>query len=700
MAARLTYKLAAANTFPKQKRGFHNLLDIHHTVKSALCSKKPVVALESTIITHGMPYPRNFETALEVEDIVRSVGATPATIACIDGRLKVGLSKDDIKLLSETKRGDVLKCSRRDLAYVVANRKWGGTTVAATMIIANMAGIRIFATGGVGGVHRDGHISMDISADLVELGRTPVVVVSSGVKSILDIPRTLEYLETQGVCVASYDNEGLFPDFYTRDSGCVVPYNLEGPKEAAALIKALENLKLNSGMLIGVPIPKEYAVDKEVIKSAIEQAYIEAKAQGIEGKSVTPFMLAEISKITQGNSLHANIALIKNNARVAAHIACALSDDASYNCHRIMNSRIPLVIGASILDLCLTTLNDNTLALDGATYHTRAKESAGGVGRNMAEAILKLHGSANFVSVVGNDHMGKTLLQLMPKSLTSRIHLDDNQTTSVCSILFDKSGNCKLCLANMEIHKTISPELIRAHKDDLQAAPLVIMDGNLSVEAMEAVLDMANDYDKPVFFEPTDMLIAGKPFTLASELSQKIRFISPNIYELKSIVETLTSTKVMWEPNESIESGIKQLLEDCRQLLTQIEDKFDCIVVTLGSHGVLVNVRGSSMKHTFFDKNSSSYRPSDAEGFTKRFYAAPTVTKILNVSGAGDSFSSGFIAGILKGLNVEESVALGFVSATRALQSQSAVPERYFDNEEEAATLLRKQISSLHSTNI
>lgn len=680
-------------------RGFRNLLDIHPNVKQALDQQKPVVALESTIITHGMPYPQNLETAYEVEELVRSVGATPATIACIDGRLKVGLSKDNIAQLAQTDKKEVIKCSRRDLPYIVANVKCGGTTVAATMIVAHMAGIRIFATGGVGGVHRDGHITMDVSADLVELGRTPVTVVSSGVKSILDIPRTLEYLETQGVCVAAYDSEGgKFPDFYTRDSGCKAPYNLKTPQEAAQLIQALQDLELKSGILIGVPIPEEYAADKNFITAAIDQAYKDAGEKGVMGKEVTPFLLAAIAKITLGNSLKSNIALIKNNAKVAAQISCALSKSQnkrkSYSNPSEMTSKKPLIIGASMLDLCLTLVHDIPLALDGATYHTHAKESGGGVGRNLAESICKLYGSASFVSVVGKDHMGQSLLQLMPESVRNGVHIDNEKTTSICSILFDNMGSCKMCLANMEIHKSITPQVIKDHEQEFRSTPLVIIDGNLSVNTIETILELSLQYNKPVFFEPTDMLIADKPFELNTTLTQQIRFITPNVYELKAIVESITGKKSSWDPNAAL-MNLDQLLKDCQELIKQIEGKFDCVVVTLGSHGVMVHLRGKSFQQKLFDQKSGSYVNPSSEQFLTRFYAAPLVKKIVNVSGAGDSLSSGFITGLLRGLTVDESIAFGFMAATRSLQSMSAVPEQYFENAKEEQELLKKEIKLL-----
>ncbi|XP_065362844.1 uncharacterized protein LOC135956320 [Calliphora vicina] len=689
--------------------GFQNLLDIHPSVKNALQQHEPVVALESTIITHGMPYPQNLETAFEVEDIVRSVGATPATIALIDGRLKVGLSKDDIVQLAKMDREEVIKSSRRDLPYVIANAKCGGTTVAATMIVAHMAGIKIFATGGVGGVHRDGHITMDVSADLVELGRTPVTVVSSGVKSILDIPRTLEYLETQGVCVAAFNSEGgKFPDFYTRDSGCKAPYNLQNPQEAAKLINALHQLQLQSGILIGVPIPHEYAADKDLITAAINQAYKDAVENEVEGKEVTPFLLAAIAKITGGSSLKSNIALIKNNANIAAQIACELSNTVKNNNHAWsehlnnnleVSAKKPLIIGASMLDLCLTMLDDIPLTLDGATYHTHAKESGGGVGRNLAEAIYKLYGAANFVSVVGKDHMGQSLLQLIPESVRKGVLIDQEKTTSICSIIFDKSGNCKMCLANMEIHKSITPQVIKQQKELFKRTPLVIIDGNLGINTIEKILELSLQYNKPVFFEPTDMLIAGKPFELDTTLTQQIRIVTPNVFELKAIVESITGKTISWDPNRSL-SSLDLLLKECKDLLKLIENKFDCIVVTLGAHGVLVNLRGGSFEQKMFEPTTGAYINNKTNQFTSRMYAAPSVENIVNVSGAGDSLSSGFITGLIRGLTLNESIAFGFLAAKRSLQSNSAVPEQYFENTQEEQELLSNEIAALKYKNI
>ncbi len=297
-------------------------LDVAPEVAEALAAGKPVVALESTIISHGMPYPKNVETALLVEQTIRENGAVPATIAVIGGRLKAGLSKDEIEHLGKSGRA-VAKASRRDLPVLVARGEDGATTVTTTMIIAHMAGIKIFATGGIGGVHRGAEVTMDISADLEELAQTPVMVVCAGAKSILDLGLTLEYLETKGVPVIGYGTEEL-PAFYTRKSGFGVDYRVDSPEELAAIFKAQRDLDYKGGMLVTNPIPEEYAMDKTIIDAAIEKALSEAKEQGIHGKETTPFLLAKVVELTGGDSLESNIKLVLNNAKVAARTAACL----------------------------------------------------------------------------------------------------------------------------------------------------------------------------------------------------------------------------------------------------------------------------------------------------------------------------------------------------------------------------------------
>ena len=297
-------------------------LDISPEVAEALQNNKPVVALESTIISHGMPYPQNVETALNVEQIIRESGAVPATIAVIGGRLKAGCTREEIEYLG--KKGlAVTKASRRDLPVLVARGEDGATTVTTTMIIAHMAGIRVFATGGIGGVHRGAETTMDISADLEELAQTPVMVVCAGAKSILDLGLTLEYLETHGVPVIGYGTKEL-PAFYTRKSGFAVDYEIDSAEELAAAFHVQRELGYKGGMLVTNPIPEAYSMDADIINKAIDAAVAEANALGIHGKETTPFLLAKIKDITGGDSLASNIQLVYNNARLAAQTAAEL----------------------------------------------------------------------------------------------------------------------------------------------------------------------------------------------------------------------------------------------------------------------------------------------------------------------------------------------------------------------------------------
>lgn len=302
-------------------------LDLNPEVRAAMEAGQPVVALESTIIAHGMPYPKNVETALAVNDVIRKNGAVPATIGIINGRMKVGLTAEEIEYLAKAK--DVVKVSRRDLPYVLANKMDGATTVAGTMIVSQMAGIKVFVTGGIGGVHRGAGESFDISADLEELKMTDVVVVCAGVKSILDIGATLEYLETAGVPVITAGSDD-FPAFYSRKSGFKADCRIDSPKEIADLVSLKYTLGLKGGVLIGCPIPEKDEIPFEKMEQVIREALEKCKSMNITGKRITPFLLDEVKTLTSGNSLDANIKLVLNNANLGAKIAAALKSCSSY----------------------------------------------------------------------------------------------------------------------------------------------------------------------------------------------------------------------------------------------------------------------------------------------------------------------------------------------------------------------------------
>lgn len=296
-------------------------LRIHEEVKAALDSGRPVVALESTLITHGLPYPTNVETALAMEAAVRESTAVPATIAILSGSITVGITAEDIEALARMPADSVRKCSRRDLAIAIALGQNGATTVAGTMIVAHMAGIKVFATGGIGGVHRGQ--PHDVSADLTEFGRTPVMVVSSGAKSILDLPLTLEALETNGVPILGYQTDVL-PAFYSGRTNLPIDQRIDSAAEAAAIMRAAEELGARNGILVAAPAPADKALDLELAEAAIAQATHEAEAAGIAGKDITPYVLSRVSELTNGASMAANIALLINNARIAGKIALAI----------------------------------------------------------------------------------------------------------------------------------------------------------------------------------------------------------------------------------------------------------------------------------------------------------------------------------------------------------------------------------------
>lgn len=298
-------------------------LDINDEVQAALENNKPIVALESTIITHGMPWPQNYDMANRVEDMVRAHGATPATIAVIDGRIKIGLDQDALKTLAQTQ--GARKLSRADLAICLVDEATGATTVAATMILAHLAGINVFATGGIGGVHRGAEHSFDISADLQELAQTPVTVIAAGAKAILDIPKTLEVLETLGVPVIAYGQKEL-PAFWSRTSGLNAPLRMDDAAQIAKAQKMRTAMGLSGGQLVANPIPTDAEIPQDQIEPIINKALEDAETQGVSAKAVTPFLLQRIFELTDGHSLDSNIALVLNNARLAAEIACAMGE--------------------------------------------------------------------------------------------------------------------------------------------------------------------------------------------------------------------------------------------------------------------------------------------------------------------------------------------------------------------------------------
>ncbi|XP_035772060.1 pseudouridine-metabolizing bifunctional protein C1861.05 isoform X2 [Neolamprologus brichardi] len=642
------------------------LLRIHPSVSQAMAENKPVVALESTIITHGMPYPHNLRTAKEVEAIVRAEGATPATVGVISGEVHVGLSSEELDHLAQSKISQ--KVSRRDLPYVISKGLSGGTTVSATMIAAHRAGIPVFVTGGIGGVHRDGENSLDISADLTELGRTPIAVVSAGVKSILDIGRTLEFLETQGVCVATYGQSKNFPAFFSPQSGFRSACHVSNPEEAAKLIASSLSLGLQSGVLLAVPIPEEHAASGQQIENTIKVAVAEARAEGVMGKDVTPFILQKVSALTQGKSLQANIALIHNNAKVGSQIACALSKQMNDRGLKRQTSpkasKFPsnsdsniVVIGGINVDFIA---KGKTKALKfGQTNPGSVCQSFGGVGRNIADSLSRLGQETLFISATGADSNSDAVLNYCKHMNTSGVaRLKEHSTATYCAVITE-SGELSLGLGDMDIHQQITEHHVSQFKTQLSSATLVCLDGNIPTSTINYVCCFAEKRNINVWYEPTDSEKACKPFL--SDAWKSLSYSSPNLAELCTMNKTLGV-----KTPEVLPSTLDETLSVAVALSRPLLEHLHCLVVTLGANGMLLCGE--------YDEGTVNLQPRKQK--TKRqlcglHYPALAVTpeEIMNVSGAGDSLAGALMAGILLGKDTDSCVRMGLLAARTSLAS-------------------------------
>lgn len=642
-----------------------SLFRIHPSVSQALAETKPVVALESTIITHGMPYPHNLRTAKEVEAIVRAEGATPATVGVIEGEVRVGLSSEELDYLAQCRSS--LKVSRRDLPYVISKGLSGGTTVSATMIAAHRAGIPVFVTGGIGGVHRDGENSLDISADLTELGRTPIAVVSAGVKSILDIGRTLEFLETQGVCVATYGASKNFPAFFSPQSGFTSAYHVCNPEEAAKLIESTLSLGLQSGVLLAVPIPEQHAAAGQQIEEAIQAAVTEASAKGVTGRDVTPFILQKVNELTKGKSLQANIALIHNNAKVGSQIARALSKQV--NERKLKNKTPPpgklssntesnvVVVGGINVDFIAKGKTETLLF--GQTNPGSVCQSFGGVGRNIADSLSRLGHKPLFISATGTDSNSDAVLNYCKHMNTSGVARIEGQSTATYCAVITESGELSLGLGDMDIHQQITEQYVSQFEKQLSSATLVCLDGNIPVSTIDYVCSVAKKHNINVWYEPTDSEKACKPFL--SDAWKSLSYSSPNLAELCTMNETLGFTTP-----EVLPSALDEMLGVAVALSRPLLDHLHCLVVTLGAQGVLL-----CGEHDAGTVNLQPRKQRRRRQLCALYYPALTVTpeETMNVSGAGDSLAGALITGILQGKDTNSCVRMGLLAARMSLAS-------------------------------
>lgn len=640
----------------------HPQVQVNGEVKRALLSGRAVVALESTIISHGMPFPQNFETAREVETVVRNNGATPATIAILDGKVHVGL--DEADLLKLAKLGKKChKVSRRDIAYVMSRKENGATTVAATMYLANLVGIKVFVTGGIGGVHRGVEHTLDISADLTELGRTPVAVVCAGVKSILDIPRTLEYLETQGVSVVTYGAKE-FPAFFTAHSGLPSPLSMNSTLDIAKLISAGSQVELSSGQVVAVPIPEDRAADSAAIQKAIATALTEANDKNIKGKNITPFLLQRVNELTGGKSLESNIALVKNNAAIGSQIAVHLANITSTPGKEFSsagsNPGVPVVVGGSNQDIIGHPAKGTKLLMHTSNPGV-LNHQWGGVGRNIAECMGRLDTTPLLVTAVGQDAAGDGIVEscraagvtVLPEAIYPGL------STPTYVAIMDEHGDLHTTIADMQAMDNLSPhELQRQlHTPVLANCPFLVLDANVTRETQMRVGVMCAEHKIPLWYEPVGVAKSVRCVPLLQQ--GYIQYISPNVDELVAIAHAMhievpvgISSVHFSTPSSDyrpLAKSLRMVMKACPNLLA--------IVLTIGARGVLLACRETPKQDLV----------------EVIHYPAIQVPVVENTSGAGDTMVGAIVAQLLRGVTIQNSIPFGIAASSLTLLSPANV---------------------------
>ncbi|KAJ3239662.1 hypothetical protein HDU78_002750 [Chytriomyces hyalinus] len=752
----------AAHTRPLS-RGFitSNRIVYSKEVLEARKNGLPIVALESTIVTHGMPFPHNLDTALGVENIVRKNGAVPATIAVIGGKVHVGLEDNEIRKLADLTDKTVpkvhLALSFRHTQHVLgegvktrfgtcsgkrmdrwrlftksgnmdgANSKSchsGSTTVAATSIIANAVGISVFVTGGIGGVHRNGHVTMDVSADLTELSRTPIAVVCAGIKSILDIPRTLEYLETMGVPVVSYQTTA-FPAFYTPLSGYDSIAAMASPQDCASLIKAQRDLGLQNGTVIGVPIPSDAVeIDGEELEKCIQKALIEAEIQGISGKNVTPFLLDKVKEVTDGKSLNANMALIANNAHVGSQIAVSLAElienEGGKGGHGVKLATFSpkkwspetkiAVIGATNLDI---VSKFSASASKEKSAEGSVSFSLGGVGRNIAEACWRSGGDPYFVSAIGSDPAGD-IVQAKLKEICmpmTGIEAIENATTGCYNGILDSSGNPLSGVADMKIHDLVGNSTSSDSRKELswilkdKKPQYIAVDANISAQALKDVVNYSEDqgFNVTTVYEPTSVPKCTKIISLIKDSSNSpeeawkrikatFQVITPNVAEVAAMLQHARSLNLLPQEYEhefpvpdqftliSTDDGPVHAVMNGAIALSTL---FRVVVVKLGRAGAFIVSRQVSLPLCSQNAEMVTF----PGGFS--MIHVPSLHKegvpVVSVTGAGDSLVGAMVSALARkgvvgksmdGTALTEAVCEGMEAAAWSLRTWDAVSER------------------------
>ncbi|EGO28980.1 hypothetical protein SERLADRAFT_444897 [Serpula lacrymans var. lacrymans S7.9] len=719
-------------------------IDIHPEVEDALGRNIPVVALESTIISHGMPYPTSLETAQSLESIVRSTGSVPATIALIGGRIKIGLQPLELEYIADTTANpNITKLSRRDIAPAISMKRDGATTCSATLIFAALAGIKVFATGGLGGVHRGGERTMDVSADLQELTRCPVGLVSAGVKSILDIGRTLEYLETLGVPVLTYGQTNDFPGFYTARSGFKTPWRVNDAGTAATVLHTQWKLGMTNGVLFAAPIPEEYEAAGLAIQQAVERAISEAEDNGIHksGKEVTPWLLKRVGEITGGKSLASNVALVRNTALIGGQIAVEYAKLERYTTAQdvqlhpvaklstLTNLTIQekpvysktepspslIVVGCAAVDITSQPYvhpdSNSNLGLH-STSPGKVSISLGGVGRNISEAAHRIMSSQSpdlssatmLMSPVGSDPFGRLLMDetRMLGMRTDGLIANDEESSAVCNMLVDASGNLKEGVADMDITCSLDGDMVVRYLETYTPKVLAV-DGNLSETTLTTLVDYCSQKKLDIFFEPTSVMKSTNILSAIAEVKDLTRspvtFASPNILELCRIYHEvrspswdLMSSEAWWRVIDGfgLGSAFRMDLEKLARMDVSKDDPrqgtlsflisegiaqmainllpfFEKLVIKCGERGVIVAMRLSghvvetlpwiSATNSFDARRVIARSMSSREMVVLQHFPALHIDKssIINVTGAGDSLVGSLLATLVSNPKAFES---------------------------------------------
>ena len=664
-----------------------SVVQVDPNVRAALVLGGAVVALESTIVAHGMPFPQNRELARRVVALLRDRNVEPATVAVRDGIFRVGLSAAEVEDLARAgEQGRARKCSTRDLSLVAAaataataphdatttttiastapssttehTTQWGATTVASTMTLAHRAGIATFVTGGIGGVHRNGHISLDVSADLLELSRTPVVVVCAGIKSILDIPRTLEVLETYGVPTVAYQTDE-FPAFFSPHSGVPSPARVDTPQEIARAYWSARDLGLPHGMLVAVPNSDPAGAN---VEDAIQSALAEAEERQIHGAAITPYLLRRVAEMTGGDSLRSNMALVERNATVGAEIALAIAEQVrergevcSVGCTPSHLSPPPhsrvVVLGGILLDLVAKPEPGIELLL-GTSNPAICTESDGGVGRNIAEVLGRLGARPLLYSVVGNDARGMAIVQRLQDECgvqsTGTVHVIENANTASYIAVLEATGDLHTACADTAVFSHIrAPPL-----EVLRRADALVLDANPPLEILQEAALRANQVGTVVYFDPT-----SAPKALKS--TQDPVFLSCVTCAFPNRDELRTMAQALWDPDRTWD-GTASLEEQAACVLARMHPGPAQLVVTLGERGVLLASREAAP-------------PAEPPSFQ---YFDATSVSVVNATGAGDTLCGAFVQARLDGRGVEEAVRVGMEAAELSLTSNRTISDR------------------------